>query len=230
MSKVKLLARQLERRILSGEWVPGDKIPTQVRLMSELGVARTTLREAISLLQSRGFIKARHGSGTYIVNLFEQGFLPPINQLSMHDPKAQLAVLEMRQVLEGLAAWHACERASDAELMEIDAEYQRMLQRAVDVPLLVRAKADLTFHMLIAKASHNLLVASLSQLLYNKMFNTIFAALSSGMLEQPGSMEAIDQQHARIHFALMARDAQEVRREAQEHGRHTAQMLGQQLQ
>jgi DNA-binding FadR family transcriptional regulator len=84
--------------------------------------------------------------------------------------------------------------------------------------------------MLIANASHNLIVASLSQLLYSKMFNTIFAALSGGMLEQPGCMEVVDRHHSELHMALMQRDGVNAKRIAQAHARHTAHMLRQQIQ
>ena len=230
MNKVQSLSQRLEQRLLTGEWVPGDKLPAQDQLVSDLGVARTTLRESVGVLQGRGLLQVRHGSGTYVNNLFEESFIAPLNQISMHDPQAQLAVLEMRQVLEGEAAWYACQRASDQQLAEIGAEYQRMLERAESLPLLERSKEDLKFHMLIAHASHNLIVASLSQLLYSKMFNTIFAALSGGMLEQPGCMELVDRHHSELHIALMQRDGVNAKRIAQAHARHTARMLRQQIQ
>ena len=229
-NKVQSLAAAMEQRILTAQWVPGSKLPGQAQLMAEFGVARTTLREALGLLQSRGVLLTQHGSGSYVNNLFEESFLPPLNLLSMTDPQAQVAVLEMRQVLEGEAAFYACQRASEVELAAIDAEYQRMLLRADKMPVLERAKADLTFHMLIAEASHNLWVVSLSQLLYSKMFNTIFAALSGGMLEQAGNMEAVDRQHCDIYTALLRRDAVAARLAAQVHARHTALMRQQQRQ
>ncbi|HCH24886.1 MAG TPA: FadR family transcriptional regulator [Oceanospirillaceae bacterium] len=226
-NKVQCLAEALEQRILAAEWVPGNRLPAQQRLMAEFGVARTTLREALGLLQERGVLRTQHGSGSYVNNLFEASFLPPLNQLSMTDPQAQVAVLEMRQVLEGEAAFYACLRATDVELAAIDEEYQRMLARAASLPVLERAKADLTFHMLIAEASHNLWVVSLSQLLYSKMFNTIFAALSGGMLEQAGNMEAVENQHRDIHTAILKRDANGAKQAAQIHAWHTALMCQQ---
>ena len=230
MNKALELSAQIEQRILAGEWLPGDRLPSQVHLMADFGVARTTVRESLSQLQSRGVLRSQHGSGTYVNNLFESVFLPPLNQLPLHDSHTQLAVLEMRQVLEGEAAYHACQRASDVELQGISDEYQCMLQRPGKMPVIERSKADLKFHMLIAQASHNLIVASLSQLLYSKMFNTIFAARSGGLLEQPTYSEAVHSQHLRIHEALLNRDALEAKQAAEDHARHTAQMLRQQLQ
>jgi len=223
-NKVQSVAGALEQRILAAQWVPGNRLPAQEQLMAEFGVARTTLREALGLLQSRGVLRTKHGSGSYVNNLFEASFLPPLNQLSMTDPQAQVSVLEMRQVLEGEAAYYACQRASDTELAAIDDEYQRMLARADSLPVLERAKADLTFHMLIAEASHNLWVVSLSQLLYSKMFNTIFAALSGGMLEQAGNMGVVEKQHHDIYAAILKRDANGAKQAAQIHAWHTALM------
>lgn len=61
----------LKESILSGHYQPGERLPSEVNLSTQLGVSRTVIREAIRSLQSRGFIKIQRGpkGGAYILDL-----------------------------------------------------------------------------------------------------------------------------------------------------------------
>ena len=219
------LSKKIEQGLLSGRWGPGESLPSQRVLMQSYGVSRTCLREAISLLETKRLLSTRHGSGCYVENLFEPLFADHLQSLPADDPQSQQMVMEMREVLEGQAVWYAWERASDLELNLIDSEFCRMQQRVGKLPVLQRAKSDLTYHMLIARYSHNFIVASFSQLLYSRYFNTIYAALSCGMLDAEEEIAAIDRQHETLHRALMQRDGAAARQAAQVHARHTSELL-----
>lgn len=224
-SRAVTLSKQIEHAIITGRWSAGEKLPAQPKLMQEFDVSRTCLREAISLLQMRGLVSVRHGSGCYVENLFEGQFAERLMSLPADDSRSQQMVMEMREVLEGQAVWYACQRASDEELALIDIEFKRMQDRVGRLPVLQRAKADLTYHMLIARYSHNVIVASLSQLLYSRSFNTIYAALSSGMLDAAEDIATIDGQHEELHVSLMRRDGAAALTAAQVHARHTSNLL-----
>ena len=224
-SRAIALSKQIESAIITGRWSAGEKLPAQPKLMREFDVSRTCLREAISLLQARGLLTVKHGSGCYVENLFESQFAERLLALPASDPNSQQMVMEMREVLEGQAVWYACQRASDHELELIDKEFKRMQDRVGKLPVLQRAKADLTYHMLIARYSHNVIVASLSQLLYSRSFNTIYAALSSGMLDAAEDIATIDGQHEELHQSLMQRDGATALQAAQVHARHTSNLL-----
>ena len=224
-SRAQELSRLLEQAIVTGRWSVGEKLPAQPKLMQEFGVSRTCLREAMSVLHTKGLLSIKHGSGCYVENLFESQFAERLLSLPADDPQSQQMVMEMREVLEGQAVWYACHRASDHELQLIDKEFKRMQDRVGKLPVLQRAKADLTYHMLIARYSHNVIVASLSQLLYSRSFNTIYAALSSGMLDAEEDIATIDGQHEELHMSLMGRDGVAALKAAQVHARHTSDLL-----
>lgn len=219
------LSKELEQGLLTGRWGPGERLPSHTSLMKEYVVSRTCLREAVAMLEAKGFLKIRHGSGCYVSNLLEEMFVLPLQELPATDLSSQLAVMEMRQVLEGEAVYYTCLRATDKELQFIDQEYQRMEKRQGRLPILERAKADLTYHMLIARYSHNLIIISLSQLLYTRFFNSIYAALSGGMLDKAEDMQVIDEQHRHIHAQLMSRNSEVARSVALRHAQHTSEML-----
>ena len=60
------VATLFRRRIADGVWATGEQIPTIETLMSELGVARATVRHALQLLETDGLIDRRRGRGTYV--------------------------------------------------------------------------------------------------------------------------------------------------------------------
>jgi GntR family transcriptional regulator len=62
------LARELESRVLSGYYAMGQQLPSEPELAAELGVSRTTLREAVARLEARGLLAREHGRGTYVAN------------------------------------------------------------------------------------------------------------------------------------------------------------------
>jgi len=56
----------LQRAILSGKFPPGSQLPPELDLIDQLGVSRTTLREALKRLEEQGLIFRRRGRGTYV--------------------------------------------------------------------------------------------------------------------------------------------------------------------
>lgn len=227
MNKVEMISRAIEEDIRQCRWLPGNRLPGQLKLMARFGVSRTCLREAINGLEVKGLITSRHGSGCYVNNLFEPNFSKPISGVELDSAAMQLSVMEMRLVLDGEAAQCACERATNDELAAIDREYKAMWLRRGNY--LQRAKADLKFHMLIAESSHSLILVSLSQLLYAQFFNAIFGTLHS----VSGSNSAIlnevsvvlSGQHRAIYEAVMARDGKSAKAAAQEHIRYSISLL-----
>jgi GntR family transcriptional regulator len=62
------VADEVRRRVDAGEWTPGERLPSEPELAVELGVSRPTLREALRLLATEGWLDRKHGSGTYVSN------------------------------------------------------------------------------------------------------------------------------------------------------------------
>jgi len=64
--KYEAIARTLENQIRQGVFKPGEKVPTELALVQAYSVSRQTIRQAISLLEKRGLLIQRQGSGTYV--------------------------------------------------------------------------------------------------------------------------------------------------------------------
>jgi GntR family transcriptional regulator len=62
------LADELRKRILAGEWRPGERLPSEPELARRRFVSRSSMRAAITVLEEDGFVSRRHGSGTYVMH------------------------------------------------------------------------------------------------------------------------------------------------------------------
>lgn len=62
------LAEELRKRILAGEWRPGDRLPSEPELARRRTVSRSSMRAAITVLEEDGYLSRRHGSGTYVTH------------------------------------------------------------------------------------------------------------------------------------------------------------------
>ncbi|HET8950413.1 MAG TPA: GntR family transcriptional regulator [Solirubrobacteraceae bacterium] len=62
------LASELRARIHSGEWLPGERIPSEPELARRRTVSRSSMRAAITMLEEEGYVNRKHGSGTYVTH------------------------------------------------------------------------------------------------------------------------------------------------------------------
>lgn len=226
IGKARQLATRLRDQIRDGAILPDSLLPSERHLARQYGLSRATVREVIRTLELEGLVDTRQGDGSRCRNLLESHFRMPLEGIG-DDLAFQLQVMEMRAVLEGESAWYCAQRASDAQLEQIDLEYGRMQQRSEGETTLDKAKADLRFHTMIAESSHNLLLISFSQLFYSRFFNAIYGVLSRTLKRYGRYPDGIRAQHAAIHQALMTRDAETARRAATEHILYTRRLLEQ---
>lgn len=219
------IAKELQRQILAGEIIPGKKLPSQRVLSSQMGVSRESVREAITDLQSIGLVETYHGGGSFCKNLFDDFYQIPMRESDQSSYRLQVEVMEMREVLEGEAAYFAALRATDDQRQRLTEEYKQMLARGTGETTLKKAKADLRFHMMIAESSHHFIVMSISQMLYAKYFNAMYAVLSRTLKRSGCYPPRIGIQHAEIFQAIMDADANSARSAAQQHIRYTRDQM-----
>ena len=134
-------------------YMPGSKLPNENELSGELGVSRTTLREAISFLAAQGVLEIRRGKGTFVAESLPAEGLDLTALAGVRSRVRAKDLFEMRLIFEPATVALACQRASDEELRLIRRKAERVEEIAAaggDWPL-----ADQEFHWAIIKASHN---------------------------------------------------------------------------
>ena len=154
-------------QIVSGGLQPGDPLPPEDELTSNLAVSRTVLREAVKVLAAKGLVEARPKTGTRVRDRTAWNILDP-DVLSWRIEASNDSLLyqettEIRLAIEPLAARLAATRALDEETASIAEAYQAM-EAGVDDQLAYLA-ADLRFHDRILGACHNELLGHLGGVL-----------------------------------------------------------------
>jgi GntR family transcriptional regulator, galactonate operon transcriptional repressor len=165
------LVHDLGRRIVSGEFAPGDLLPTETALVTELGSGRSAVREAVKVLTAKGLVRTRTKTGTVVLpeatwNLLDPDVLAWRYQTA---PTGQQLddLAGLRVALEPEAARLAARARTKAATAPIEAAYQRMAETVADPDTFI--EHDLAFHRAIVAAGGNLLMAQLSDLLHTAL-------------------------------------------------------------
>ncbi|MFT6916111.1 MAG: GntR family transcriptional repressor for pyruvate dehydrogenase complex [Motiliproteus sp.] len=219
------IALALQRSMLNGDVRPGSKLASQRSMVDQYQASRASVREAMGLLQGSGLIETRHGGGSFCQNLLAPLFAGTGEESTAAPQALPIQVLEMREMLEGEAAYYCALRATDKELSLLSEEYLSMSQRNKGATTLYQAKSDLGFHMQVADNCHHLLLISISQILYSRYFNAIYYVLSQNIKKRGRYPEQIGAQHQQIYQAIMARDPESARVAACEHIAYTRGLL-----
>lgn len=184
-------------RIRSGEWALGEKLPGETTLAPQLGVGRSTVREAIRQLAGRGVLASRQGAGVFVTSLDV-----PEDWGQMLRRADIVAVIEARTAIEGEAASLAAARRTPTDLRAIRAALAHRAEQRADLARLV--DADTAFHRTVVAAAHNPILLEL--------FDSFTPRLREAMIDMlrlQGSHgdDADHDAHAALAEALAVRDA-----------------------
>lgn len=197
----KLLGSRIERQLISyiqEEPIPvGEKIPNEFELAEKFGVGRSTIREAVKGLVSRGMLEVRRGSGTYVISTYPAEEDPL--GLGRYDDKYQLALelFEVRLMIEPEIAAYAAKNASDEEIkeqFELCDEVEKIYRSGEN-----HVRKDIELHTMIAQCSKNRVVEILVPLIDSAVHT--FANVTHREL-----MEETIETHRAIVNAIAAHD------------------------
>lgn len=156
-----VLAR-IEERLVDGRLRPGDHLPPERALAAEFGVARSSVREAVRVLEAMGLIRTQTGSGPTsgaIIVARPLGGMQALMRLQVAASGFPVAdVVSTRLLLESAVAGDLAERSAEVDLADAD-----QLLDAMDGPTLTAAEflaLDAQFHLSLAEAAGNAVVAT----------------------------------------------------------------------
>ncbi|MER5428363.1 FadR/GntR family transcriptional regulator [Streptomyces sp. NPDC002588] len=206
--------RAIERiKAMIGEGLlePGQRLPTERELAAQLGISRSSMREAIRALTVLGVVEARHGSGIYVTQLQAGDLLETFGVVADLSRGPRLVeLLEVRRILESTATALAAARITPGQLAVVEGHLAAM--NATDDPDEILAH-DLAFHRAIAEAAGNETMAAILEGLSSRTFR---ARVWRGFREE-GAFDRTRREHAAIHRALAARDPEAARAAAAAH-------------
>ena len=161
------IADQIRSSILAGEFSPGDKLPPERELAEMFGVSRPSVREALNALASAGLVMSYQGGGTVVMSLVETTAVNPLTELIRTEQDRALDVIEVRKCMESWTAYYAAQRALPEDILRME-EIVSGMERNLE-GLLPSENLDANFHIIIARATHNIVWLHLMQSLFDAM-------------------------------------------------------------
>jgi DNA-binding FadR family transcriptional regulator len=194
-------AELLLARIRSGEWPLGAKLPGETTLAPQLGVGRSTVREAIRQLAGRGVLQSRQGAGVFVTALDA-----PDDRDEVLRRAGIVSVIEARIAIEVDAAALAAERRTPSDVRALrHALDQRAQAGSGGAEQLV--DADMELHRRIVAASHNAILADLFDSFVPRQRQAMIEMLRTRAAAACTSQDDQDT-HADLVEAIVNRDAQ----------------------
>lgn len=153
LSAYEMVAAAIEREILAGALGPGDALGTEADLSRQFSVNRSTVREGIRMLEQSGLVERRAGRRLVVTRPQPRSLSNRVARaLVLHDVTFA-EVFEAALVLEVGTAEQAALRATPEDLAALEANHALAREARDDFERL--AALDVTFHRLVARATHN---------------------------------------------------------------------------
>jgi DNA-binding FadR family transcriptional regulator len=172
-----VLADDVRERILRGDFPEGTALPPERELVTQTGMSRTTVREALRILEVQGLVRIKTGraGGAFIQRPGEESIASTVNLLIRGRRIRMAALLETREAVEPACAQLAAVHRTDEDLVALDRANEAI---AADGALSDFLQANVDWHVAVAVASHNELLTgfmlALSRAIYASTDNQTF--------------------------------------------------------
>ena len=210
------IEQQLESLIMEGTLRPGEKLLPERELAVQFDVSRPSLREAIQRLEAKGLLFRRHGGGTFVQKTLWQSLSDPLIELLADHPESQFDLLEMRHALEGVAAYYAALRGTDADIARIQHLHLHIQAAQDNGDRDAEADAVMQYQIAVTEAAHNVVLLHVLRSMGPMLEQNVrqnFELLYSrrDMLVQ------VSEHRARIFQAIVAREPELAREASHRH-------------
>ena len=186
-SVVQSVINRLTEGMRRGELKPGDKIPTEPELGESLGVARSSVREAIKILTYLGVLESKRHEGTFVCNGFEESMIDPMVYGIILNQDSFDNLMELREMTEAGMMRLAIKNHDDAELEELENRLRDMentLSGAGEDSVKAFFEADDRFHDMIAVMGKNPMADKINRvvrtLTYAVRYETVSSMITRG--------------------------------------------------
>lgn len=157
------IVEQIRTLIRDGRWGPGAQLPSERDLAERLRVSRTSVREALRVLEMQGVLETRQGGGTFVRATDTEALVAPLAAAILQGRRELAQILEVRELVEPGIARAAAERARPEHIAELD----RLLDRQAEC--IARGEsfvdADTAFHATLAAAADNAILDRLHSII-----------------------------------------------------------------
>lgn len=211
------ISRLLIQYIREGRFPPGQVLPAERDLAKQLGVSRSSVREALIALEISGWVEIRVGNGVFV-----RAPLPEVEPEPAGDDVSGEDLLKAREIVEGEVAALAAKQATAAQLEALGLLADNMQ----NTPGGDKSyhNLDMKFHLSIAEMTKNSVLVDVVERLWQKNYSPIFLGLQQHYADE--GLEVVwDRDHDAIVRALQNRDSAAARTAMRRHLRHVFERL-----
>ncbi len=198
-----IILQQLETMILEGSLKPGQKLLAERELAKQFDVSRPSLREAIQKLEAKNLVTRRQGGGTYVNEQILGGLSDPLFALMANNKESQFDLLEFRHGIEGMSAYYAAMRGTQADFDEIQHKHDNIGSAQLEDNYRIEAQAVFEFYLAICAASHNAVILHLAQSMAPLLIDNIEKNLTV-LAKRPDVFSQISDYRTRLMSAIIS--------------------------
>jgi GntR family transcriptional repressor for pyruvate dehydrogenase complex len=202
-SVVSLVMGRIKEAILNKELKSGDYLPSEAELTKNLGVSKSSVREAIKMLQALGVVEVRRGQGTIIRDCSSEDYISPMIFQLILDNGYPEDLVELRLMFEPAFSVMAMERATEEDRERIKKtleEFEVSIKAGKQV-----TEDDIAFHLAILHTTRNPLVIKIGETIFQLFKPSISISMKN-------ISEIALKDHKRIFEAFCKKDEAKLRK------------------
>jgi GntR family transcriptional repressor for pyruvate dehydrogenase complex len=201
-SVVRSVLKRIEEAVLNKELKAGDKLPSEGELARNFGIGKTSVREALRMLEALGIIETRRGEGSFIVDRPSADSINPLIYAMLLEQGSNNQILELRQMVEPMYTIMAMEKANDEQLEDLERIVERLEESVRSGKKAV--ELDMAFHKKVLEMTDNPFIIRIGETVLQFFSFSISRSIQS-------NPDICAQDHRRILEAMKQKDVDTVR-------------------
>lgn len=200
------MVEQVENAIRNGDLMPGDRLPSERELMAQFQLSRSTIREALRVLESKGLVRSRPADqrGVEVLAFSTRPLSQSIHSLVQLERLTLPDLIFFRMLVEGTLAGLAAQFCTDDDLKTLRESIENM-RRATRADSETFTAADVAFHETISEIGGNPMLIVCNQVVRASVQNLIAEKIASGKRKRAQMLEAVER-HEALYDAISDRD------------------------
>jgi DNA-binding FadR family transcriptional regulator len=196
------IVEQVEEALARGDLAPGQRLPSERELVAQFEVSRSTVREALRVLESNGMVRSRPGdpNGPEILPFSQLALRKQMVRLARVDELTLSELIGFRMIMDGAAIQVASRLRTPEQLAEME-ETVVAMRAAIDVDFAAFSEADLAFHDVIARISRNSLIQTCNEVVRGVVLSLISDKIAHAPNSRALMLESL-QHHAEVVEAI----------------------------
>jgi GntR family transcriptional regulator, transcriptional repressor for pyruvate dehydrogenase complex len=214
---VSQLGDALRQAIVTGQFPPGSRLPSEAQLTEAHGVSRTVVREAIAALRADRLVEARQGAGVFVLEppAANQTTMLSLSNIDQARVSSMVELLELRTAVEVEAAGLAALRRSPAqEEVILDRHYAIRACLEASLPT---SEADFALHLAIAEATNNPRFREFLTMIGRSLIPRAALRPDDSENDQAAYISLLDEEHSAIVVAISNGDEEGAREAMRRH-------------